>query len=253
MLKHLFLVDAYKKICYIFGMNFIERRNKERRLKKYQYQEESQISEKIRDILGAVAIVLLAMTICYAWGHFYAKRECRKIGYTGERAGVGLTFSLHCAPGISLDEARKLYEAEKIQKPDVIAESPIKVAPIPYRRMINQIKNAPKQIISTSYISGADDNNTTSLVWNMDDSGLWLFVRVSRILDEYDRDGIIANRAGEILHERGWVDTNFDGQPDATSALGQPAVAISSSDQNYKEIISEWEYTNAYFTSKLLK
>ena len=72
-----------------------------------QQPSEEKRKGKTRDILGAVVIVLFCITICYAWGSFYAKKECRKNGYTGESAGVGLDFSLHCASGISLDAARE--------------------------------------------------------------------------------------------------------------------------------------------------
>ena len=105
-----------------------------------------------------------------------------------------------------------------------------------YQRMINQIKNAPEQTISTSYISGADAGNTTTLTWRVDDSGLSLHVR-----SEKDQSTMVL------------VDANFDSQPDYISDRGQPKVAISSSDQYYTEIIFSWATFTAYFASYLLK
>jgi len=110
-----------------------------------------------------------------------------------------------------------------------------------YQRMINQIKNAPNQTISTNYVAGADAGNTTNLTWQVKDDGLYLYVKAYRTSNPEDQSTMAQ------------VDTNFDGQPEWISDRGQPFVAISPSDKYYKEIILSWATFNSYFASYLLK
>lgn len=110
-----------------------------------------------------------------------------------------------------------------------------------YQKMINQIKSAPNQTISTNYIAGTDAVNTTDITWQVKDDGLYLHVKVYRTSHPEDQSSMIL------------VDTNFDGQPEWISDRGQPLVEIFSSDQYYKEIILSWGVFNSYFASYLLK
>lgn len=110
-----------------------------------------------------------------------------------------------------------------------------------WQQMITQIKSAPDQTISASYISGADAGSTTNLVWRVKNDGLYLYAKVYRTANKEDQSAM------EM------VDSNFDAQPDWISDRGQQFVAISSTDQHYKEIILSWATLNAYFASNLLE
>jgi hypothetical protein len=110
-----------------------------------------------------------------------------------------------------------------------------------YQRIINQIKNAPNQTITTSYVAGSDAGNTTNLTWQVKDDGFYLYVKAQRTSSPEDQSTMAL------------VDTNFDGQPDWISDRGQPFVVISPSSTYYNEIILSWATFNAYFGSYLLK
>jgi len=110
-----------------------------------------------------------------------------------------------------------------------------------YKKMIDKIKNAPNKAINTSYIGGADGINTTELTWQINNDGLYLYVKGYQTSNPTNQSSMIM------------VDADFDGQPDWISNQGQAFVAISKSDKYYKEIILSWATFNSYFVSYLLK
>lgn len=110
-----------------------------------------------------------------------------------------------------------------------------------YQRMINQIKAAPNQTISTTYTDGANNKNTTILTWQIKNDGLYLSVR------GYET----ANPKNQSTMSQ--IDTNFDGKPERIADNGLPFVDILPSHQYYKEILVAWATFMSYFEKNLLK